>query len=221
MIAMDSRLLKVQRKAVLVAFLAVGMSVHGQDVATDELRKILTEEVERWLLLTYTQLYPYGKSEPVQYTGTVYLRIGSSSLDGCSWKISVLVQDRYVGSEEQRQGFRGKTVHKETGPKSDSYRYSYRVSLRDIDPGQVRIIRTRPAQLLENTSLSCKEEKACNLLWLQVVTKNPSVSEIRVMNGFEDVNQMATQMVIPLTSDSVASQVTKALQDATIACHGT
>jgi hypothetical protein len=221
MIAMDSRMLKVHCRAVLIAFLATGISVHGQEAAKDELRKILTEEAERWSLLTYSQLYPYGKSEPVQYTGTLYLRISSSSLEECNWKISIVVQDRYVGSEEKRQGFSGRTVHKETGPKSDSYRYSYHVSLRDIDPEQVRAIRTRPAQLLENTSLSCKEEKACNLLWLQVVTKKPAVSEIRFMNGFQDVNQIATQMVIPMTSDSVASQTIKALQDATSACHGT
>jgi hypothetical protein len=221
MIAMDSRTLKLQWKAVLVALLAMGTSVHCEDATQDEVRKVLAEEAERWSVLTYSQLYIYDKNEPVQYTGTVYLKIGSFSLEECDLKISVVVQDKYVGAEEQRQRFSGKIIHEETRPKSDSYRYSYHLSISDIDPAQVRTILTRPAQLLENTRLSCKEERACNLPWLQVVTKKRSISETRVMNGFEDINQMVSQMVIPITSDSVASQLVKVLQNATTGCHRT
>jgi hypothetical protein len=54
---------------------------------------------------------------------------------------------------------------------------------------------------------------------LQVVTKKRSISETRVMNGFEDVNQRVSQMVIPMTSDSVASQLAKVLQNLTTGCH--
>ena len=221
MIAMDSIMLKLPYKAVLIAFLVMGTSVHSEDGTHDELRKALAEEAERWSVLTYSQLYIYGKNEPVQYTGTVYLQIGSFSLEECDLKISVVVQDKYVGTEEQRQRFSGKTVHKETRPKSDSYRYSYHLSIDDIDSAQVRTIQARPTQLLENARLSCKEEKACNLPWLQVVTKKRSISEIRVMNGFEDVNQMVSQMIIPMTSDSVASQLAKVLQNSTTGCHRT
>jgi hypothetical protein len=221
MIAMDSRPLKFHWKAVFVALLVMGTSVRGEDATQDEARKILAEEAERWSILTYSQLYIYDKNEPVQYIGTVYLKIASFSLDACDLKISVVVQDKYVGAEEQRQRFSGKTVHKETTPKSDSYRYSYHLSINDIDPVQVRTILTRPAQLLENTRLSCKEERACNLPWLQVVTKKPLISETRVMNGFEDINQMVSQMVIPITSGSVASQLVKVLQNATTGCHKT
>jgi hypothetical protein len=199
----------------------MGTSVHGEEATQDEVRKVLAEEAERWSVLTYSQLFIYEKNEHVQYTGTVYLKIGSFSLEECDLKITVVVQDKYVGAEDQRQTFSGKTIHKETRPKSDSYQYSYRLSINDIDPAQVRTILTRPAQLLENTRLSCKEEKACNLPWLRVATKKRSISETRVMNGLEDVNQMVSQMLIPITSDSVASQLAKALQNATTGCHRT
>jgi hypothetical protein len=219
-ITIDSRMLKLPYKAVLIALLGMGTRVHGVSATHDELRKALAEETERWSVLTYSQLYIYDKNEPVQYTGTVYLKIDSFSLEECDLKISVVVQDKYVGTEDQRQRF-GKTVHKETKPKSDSYRYSYQLRLDEIDPVHVRTVLARPTQLIENTSLSCKEEKACILPWLQVVTRKRSISESRVMNGFEDVNQTVSQMLIPMTSSGVASQLAKILQNSATGCHRT
>jgi hypothetical protein len=221
MVAMNSRALTLKCKVVLIALLAIGKSVHCEDVTQDELRKLLAEETERWSVLTYSQLYIYNKNETVQYTGTVYLRIGPFSLEECDLKVSVVVQDKYVGAEEQRLRFSEKTVHKETSPKSDSYRYSYHISLTDIDPAQIATILARPSQLSENAKLSCNEEKSCNLLWLRVGTNKRSIMETRVMNGFEDVNQMVSQMVIPMTSNVVASQLAKLLQNSTTGCHRT
>jgi hypothetical protein len=221
MMAMDLGISKPSRKAVLIALLVMGTSLYGEDATQDELRKALAEEAQRGSVLTYSQLYIYDKNEQVQYRGTVYLKIGSFSLEGCDLKISVLVQDRYVGTEDQRLRFTGKTIHKETAPKSDSYQYSYHLSINEIDPAQISTILARPTQLLENTKLSCSEEKACNQLWLRAAMKKPSISETRVMNGFEDVNQNVSQMLIPMTSDLVALQMAKALQNATTGCHKT
>ena len=95
------------------------------------------------------------------------------------------------------------------------------MSINEIDPAEISTILARPTQLLENAKLSCSEEKACNQLWLRVATKKPSISETRVMNGFEDVNQRVSQMLIPMTSDLVALQMAKAVQNATNGCHKT
>jgi len=206
-------------KAVLGVFLAMGNGLYSENLDHDALQKLLTEESKRWSVLSYSQLYIYGKSEPVQYTGTVFLKIGSFSLDDCELKISVVVQDKYVGTEEQRRSFGGAPIHKETRKLSESYQYSYRMNLNDVDPARIDTPFSRPAQLLENTKLSCSEEKSCNLAWVRVVTRRPSIAETRVVDGFEDVNEMTRQMILPMTSKEVASQIAKVLQNSATACH--
>jgi len=206
-------------KVMLTVLLAIGNGLYSENSDHNVLQKLLTEESERWSVLSYSQLYPYGKSEPVQYTGTVFLKIGSFVLKDCQLKLEVVVQDKYVGAEEQKRAFGGTPIHKETRPLSVSYQYSYRMNLNDIDSARIDTPFGRPAQLLENTRLSCSEEKSCNLAWLRVITKKPSIGETRVVDGFEDIHEMTHQMIIPMTSKDVAAQLGKALQTSAIACH--
>jgi hypothetical protein len=204
----------------LAALLTITNGVCSGGVANDALAKLLAEESRKWSLLTYSQLYIYDKNEPVQYTGTVFLQIDSFALHECELNIGVVVQDHYVGVKEQRRRFGAGTVRKQTGSKINTFHYSYQLSLKNLEAARIDTVFARPRQLDENTRLSCQEEVSCNLPWLRVAARRPSIKETRILNGFEDVNQGVNQMVIPMTSNDRASKLAKALTDSTISCRG-
>jgi hypothetical protein len=203
----------------LVALLTITKGICSESVANDALNRLLTEEHERWSLLTYSQLYVYDRNEPVQHTGTVFLQIDSFALHGCELNIGVVVQDQYVSVEEHKRRFSAGTVRKQIGPRINTFHYSYQLSLKNIDAAKIDTVFARPRQLDVNTRLSCQEEVSCNLPWLRVTARRPSIQETRILNGFEDVNQGVNQMAIPMTSNDRASTLAKALTDATISCR--
>jgi hypothetical protein len=193
--------------------------LHSEQSEQAELNNLLSSAKNQTIVLSYSQSYLYNKKEPVQYTGTVYLTIASFHNEGCNLMIGVIVQDRYVGTEDQRQRFSGKIIHKETGQKVDSYRYTYQLSLKDIDPSGIDTVIGRPTQLSESLRLSCIENKSCALPWVHIKSALPVIEEQRIMNGFEDVKMKASQMSIPMTSAKTASLFVNAVRNATLACH--
>jgi hypothetical protein len=124
-----------------------------------------------------------------------------------------------VGSEQQNQRSREDVSHKDLGHGRDTYRYAYHLNLKTAEVAQVDTVAARPAQLRKNTMFICEEERSCDLQWLRVTTKRPSIEETRVMNIDQDFDKTVDQITVPMTSREVALQMAKSLQEQVAACR--
>jgi hypothetical protein len=215
---MNSSIVTARNELVLIALFALSPRLDPQSLLHDSLKNILAQETTRHSVLTYSQRYTDAASKLVQYKGTIFLQVKSFELDGCDLKIGVVVQDSYVGSEQKQRS--GEDVNrKDLGHGTDTYRYAYRLNLKTAEVTQVDTVAARPAQLRKNTVFLCEEERSCDLQWLRVATKKPSIAEMRVMNIDKDFDQMVDQIAVPMTSREVALQSAKSLQDLVSACR--
>ena len=203
----------------LIALLTLSQHLDPQSLLHDSLKNILAQEITRHSVLTYSQRYLDAANKIVQYKGTIFLQVKSFELDGCDLKIDVVVQDSYVGSEQQKQRSGEDVSPKDLGHGTDTYRYAYDLNLKTAEVTQVDTVAARPAQLRKNTMFICEEERSCDLQWLRVATKKPSITETRIMNIDQDFDQMVNQIAVPMTSQEVALQSAKSLQDLVAACR--
>jgi hypothetical protein len=216
---MNSSIVLTRNELVLIALLALSQRLDPQSFLHDPLKNILTQESTRHSLLTYSQRYIDDANKFVQYKGTIFLQVKSFELDGCDLEINVIVQDTYLGSEQQKRRSGEDVNYKDLGHGRDTYRYAYHLNLQTADVAQVDTVAARPVQLRSNTEFVCEEEKSCNLQWLRITTKRPSIAETRIMNVDQDFDQMVDQIAVPMTSREVAVQSAKSLQDLVAACR--
>jgi hypothetical protein len=200
---MNSSIGTTRNEFVLIALLALSQRLDPQSLLHDSLKNILGQESTRHSVLTYSQRYIDAANKLVQYKGTIFLQLKSFELDGCDLK--------------QRSG--EAVNRKDLGHGTDTYRYAYHLNLKTAEVTQVDTVAARPAQLRRNTLFLCEEERSCDLQWLRVATKKPSIAETRVMNIDQDFDQMVDQIALPMTSRKVALQSAKSLQDLVAACR--
>ena len=216
---MNSGMFATGIRMVLIGLFVSSQRLIPQSFPHDVLTNILSQESSRYSLLTYTQRYIDEANERVQYKGTIFLQIESFKLDGCILKIDVVVQDRYVGSEEHKLRLGTEVVHENLGQKMDTYRYAYYLDLKSLDDAHISPIAARPSQLPSNTMFVCEEETSCDVQWLKVVVKKPSILETRALNGLLDFNRAVDQITIPVTSQEVAQQSARSMQNLATACR--
>jgi hypothetical protein len=216
---MNSNIVGTRNELVLIALFALSQRLDPQSLLHDSLKNILAEEITRHSVLTYSQRYLDDENKIVQYKGTIFLQVKSFELDGCDLKIHVVVQDSYVGSEQQKRRSGEDVGHKDLRHGTDSYRYAYHLNLKTAEVNQVDTVAARPAQLRKNTFFVCEEERSCDLQWLRIATKKPSITETRVKNIDQDFDQMVDQIAIPMTSREVALESAKSLQNLAAACR--
>jgi len=215
---MGKSLSATYRSTLLALFLlASENTLSSQSGNQQDLKGILVSEQQRYSLLTYSQHYRDHDNQPVEYSGTLYLRIESFSLDDCNLKMNVVVQDNYSGSEKQQRHLHQTTL--QTGKQSFTDRYTYQFNLKDFDSLQSEPISARPFQLHNDTGFVCQEDKACRLQWLRIRVAKPKIREIRVWNGFVAFDKQISEITIPLTSSETAAQLAKALENITTSCH--
>jgi hypothetical protein len=215
---MNSSIVTARNELVLIALFALSPRLDPQSLLHDSLKNILAQETTRHSVLTYSQRYTDAANKLIQYKGTIFLQVKSFELDGCALKIGVVVQDSYVGSEQKQRS--GEDVNrKDLGHGRDTYHYAYQLNLKTAEVTQVDTVAARPAQLRKNTVFICEEERSCDLQWLRVATKKPSIAETRIMNIDQDFDQMVDQIAVPMTSREVALQSAKSLQDLVSACR--
>jgi hypothetical protein len=182
-----------------------------------DLLRLLNTEKANYSLLTYSQRYLDKDNNPVDYTGTLYLKLESFSLNNCVLTIDIVVQDRYIGTEEKRKHFR--KIEPLPLQQSSTYSYSYRIDLKDTVELQADFIEGRPSQLLKNTGFVCKENSGCNLQWLHLKTSNPAIREKRESDGFMDFQQSVKTIEIPMSSRDTALQMATSIEHLTETCH--
>jgi hypothetical protein len=215
---MWKNLFAIHRRTLLALFfLASENTLSSQSDHQQDLKSILVSEQQRYSLLTYSQHYRGHDNQAVDYSGTLYLRIESFSLDDCNLKINVVVQDNYSGSEKQQRHLHQTTL--QTGKQSFTDRYTYQLNLKDFDSIEPEPISARPTQLHNDTGFVCQEDKACRLQWLRIKVAKPKIREIRIWNGFVAFDKPVSEITIPLTSSEIASQLAKTLENITISCH--
>jgi hypothetical protein len=216
---MSSIIVTSRNKLVPIALLTLSQRLDPQSLVHDSLKNILAQESTRHSVLTYSQRYIDSANKLVQYKGTIFLQVKSFELDGCDLKIDVIVQDNYVGSEQQKRRSGEDVSHKDLGHGTDTYRYAYHLNLKTAEVALVDAVAARPVQLRKNTMFVCEEETSCELQWLRVATKKPSIAETRVMNIDQDFDQLVDEITVPMTSREVALQSAKSLQDLVAACR--
>jgi hypothetical protein len=216
---MNSSIVTTRNELVLIALFALSQRLDPQSLLHDSLKNILAQEITRHSVLTYSQRYIDAANKLVQYRGTIFLQVKSFELDGCDLKINVIVQDSYVGSEQQKRRSGEDVSYKDLGRGTDTYRYAYHLNLKTAEVAQVDTVAARPVQLRKNTMFLCEEERSCDLQWLRIATKKPSITETRIMNIDQDFDQMVDQIAVPMTSREVALQSAKSMQDLAAACR--
>ena len=216
---MNSRIIATRNEFVLIGLLAFSSRLDPQSFLHDSLKNILAQESTRHSVLTYSQRYLDAANKVVQYKGTIFLQVKSFELNDCDLKIDVIVQDSYVGSEQPKRRSGEDVSHKDLGRGKDTYHYAYHLNLKTAEVSQVDTVAARPVQLRKNTMFACEEERSCDLQWLRVATKKPSIAETRVMNIDQDFDQMVDQIAVPMTSREVALQSAKSLLDLVAACR--
>ena len=122
---MNSSIVTTRNELALIALLALSQRLDPQSSMHDPLKNILAQEGTRHSVLTYSQRYIDAANKLVEYKGTIFLQVKSFELDGCDLKIDVIVQDSYVGSEQQKRRSSEDVSHKDLGHGTDTYRYSY------------------------------------------------------------------------------------------------
>jgi hypothetical protein len=216
---MNWSIVTTRNELVLIALFALSQRFDPQSPLHDSLKNILAQEITRHSVLTYSQRYLDSPNKIVQYKGTIFLQVKSFELDGCDLKINVVVQDSYVGSEQQKRRSGEDVSRQDLGHGTDTYRYAYHLNLKTAEVTQVDTVAARPVQLRNNTMFICEEERSCDLQWLRIATKKPSIAETRVTNIDQDFDQMVDQIAVPMTSRKVALQSAKSLQDLATACR--
>ena len=216
---MNWSIVTTRNELVLIALFALSQRLDPQSPLHDSLKNILAQEITRHSVLTYSQRYLDSANKIVQYNGTIFLQVKSFELDGCDLKIDVVVQDSYVGSEQRKRRSGEEASHENLGHGTDTYRYAYHLNLKTAEVARVDTVAARPAQLRKNTMFICEEERSCDLQWLRVATKKPSIAETRIMNINQDFDQMVDQIAVPMTSREVALESATSLQDLVSACR--
>lgn len=181
----------------------------------DFIRLVNTEKA-KYSLLTYSQHYLDSKNNPVEYAGTLYLQMTSSTLESCILSIEVVVQDRFTGMEENRTHF--SKTRSLLGQRSSTYRYSYKIDLKDIKL-DVDPIEARPSQLLQNTGFICQENTGCRVLWLRLKASKPAIKETREVNGLQDFNQSVAEIEIPMSTRDTALQMAHSFEHMAETCR--
>jgi hypothetical protein len=199
-------------KVIHLLLLATAATTPQQD-----LLRLLNTEKATSSLLTYSQHYLDKDNNPVEYTGTLYLQIESFSLDSCALTMNIIVQDRYIATEEKRKHF--KKIESLPERQVSTYRYSYRISLKDTPKLQADPMEARPSQFLENTGFVCKENVACKLQWLHLKTSGPAIKENREFDGLMNFRQSVQSIEIPMSSRDTALQMATSLEHLSEICH--
>jgi len=202
-----------------IGLFAVLSSIPFYAHAQTQLETIVKSERASSSVLNYTQVSVYEHGEAVQYHGILFLHLDAFILHDCAITATVTVQDRYSAAEDRRQRFSGMIVHRETNEKVDTYHYTYAVDLRNTMSSAVGTVVARPFQLKDNARLSCSEEHACTISWLQLQSASPEIRETRETNGFEDVHADVRQMLIPMSSADSAAVFAQRLRNETRSCH--
>ena len=206
-----------RNKAGFLALLVLDSALSAQSLGHEDFAKLLTEEITRHTALTYSQHYIADDNQAVEYSGTLYLQIESITLRDCDLKLSVVVQDRNVGTEHKRDHFSEKAVP--LGERASTYHYTYQFNRAALQNLKVAPMQGRPSQLRDHTGSVCEEDKSCSLPWLRVQTAKPAIKVTRVTNGIVDFDQEADSIVIPMSSHEVALQAASSLESLAAACH--
>lgn len=178
--------------------------------------RLVNAEKTKYSLLTYSQHYLDEKNNPVEYTGTLYLQMASSTLESCTLSIEVLVQDRFTGMEEKRTHFsKTKSLLEQ---RSFTYRYSYKTNLKD-EKLEADLVEARPAQLLQSTGFTCQENTGCKLLWLRLKAPKPAIKETKEINGLRYFNQSVAEIEIPMSARDAALQMAQSLDHLAEVCR--
>ena len=211
------RLFVTRNKIGLLALLVLDGALSSQSLDHEDLAKLLTEETTKHSTLTYTQRYIADDSGGVEYSGTLYLQIESIALHGCDLKMSVIVQDRNVGTEQKREHLTEKTV--QLGQRSVTYHYTYQLNRAAFQNLKVDLMRGRPSQLRDHTGSVCEEDKSCSLPWLRIQTAKPAIKQTRVVNGILDFDQEVNSIAIPMTSHETALQAVASFESLATVCQ--
>lgn len=199
-------------KVMPLLFLATAVTTPQQD-----LLRLLNTEKANYSFLTYSQHYLDKDNNAVEYTGTLYLQIESFSLDSCALTMNIIVQDRYIGTEEKRKHL--KKIESLPERQVSTYRYSYRINLKDTLKLQADPIEGRPSQFVENTGFVCKENVACKLQWLHLKASSPAIKENREFDGLMNFRQSVQSIEIPMTSHDTALQMATSIEHLAETCH--
>jgi hypothetical protein len=211
------RLFVTRNKIGFLALLVLNRALSAQSLDHEDLAKLLTEETTKHSTLTYTQHYIADDSGAVEYSGTLYLQIESITLHGCDLKMSVIVQDRNVGTEQKREHLTAKTV--QLGQRSVTYHYTYQLNRAAFQNLKVDLMQGRPSQLHDHTGSVCEEDKSCTLPWLRIQTAKPAIKQTRVVSGILDFDQEVNSIAIPMTSHEIALQAVASFESLTTACQ--
>ena len=211
------RLFVTRNKIGFLALLVLDGALNSQSLDHEDLAKVLTEETTRHSTLTYTQHYIADDNQAVEYSGTLYLQIESMTLHDCDLKMSVIVQDRNVGTEQKREHLTAKTV--QLGQRSVTYHYTYQLNRAAFQNLKVDLMQGRPSQLHDHTGSVCEEDKSCTLPWLRIQTAKPAIKQTRVVSGILDFDQEVNSIAIPMTSHEIALQAVASFESLTTACQ--
>ena len=192
-------------------------TAYPQSPGKRDLIDILKAEAAYPSVLSYSQHYIDSEKDTVDYTGTLYLKVDSVSLDGCDLRVNVVVQDRYSGTEETRRAFRQRKTY--VAPDFSTSRYSFRLNLATSDTVEASFASARPSQLGDHTGFVCKEDAFCKLPWLRIKTLKPSIGETIVNDGFLDVNRQVDDVYIPTSSPQSARDSIASFQKWVAACQ--
>ena len=181
------------------------------------LLEFIASEQQHFSVLTYTQSYLDDQHERVSYTGTLYEGIHSFKLNECEVVAQVAVQDRFSGAIEHRSGL-GRVHYERTGELTDDTVYEYRFSLAKLNAGEITDSRARPVQFLSGTNFQCQEDRSCSLSWVRLRSQDPEISEIRTVNGIQDIDAKVSSIVLPMASAEIAANAVKVFSSAVRAC---
>lgn len=201
----------------LVFWMYSTVTADPQSPGKQDLINILKAEAANFSVLSYSQHYIDSEKETVDYTGRLYLKVDSVSLDGCDLRVNVVVQDRYSGTEETRRAFRQRKTY--ISPDFSTSRYSFRLNLATSDTVEASFVSARPSQLGDHTGFACKEDAFCRLPWVRIKTLKPSIGETIVNDGFMDVNRQVDDVYIPTSSPKSAGDSIASFEKLVAACQ--
>ena len=206
-----------RNKVGFLALLVLDSALRSQSLDHEDFAKLLTQETTRHSTLTYSQHYIADDNQAVEYSGTLYLQIESITLHDCDLKLSVVVQDRNVGTEHKRDHFSEKTVP--LGERASTYHYTYQLNRAALQNLKAVPMQGRPSQLRDHTGSVCEEDKSCSLPWLRIQTAKLAIKATRVTNGLMDFDQEVDSIVVPMSSHEMALQAATSLDNLAVACH--
>jgi hypothetical protein len=184
-----------------------------------DLQSFIAAEEQRGSVLTYTQSYTDDENERVSYTGTLYTGIRFFKVDECQMIARVAVEDRFSGRIGHRKF--GRVHFEATGELTDDTVYEYRVSLRDLSPGEIHELRAVPAEMSVHTSFRCEEDSFCNVYWVHIKVPENTIAETRTVNDIQNLDTKVASIVLPMASQESAAHGTKLFSAAIRACSTT